>query len=411
MLFLDGHRGRFDPTRSPQYFHPSKPHLPFIQRADKGSMSEEEVECIPLYSVWECSAFPSENKGYVQDEYWDGLVDRADTLQRRARNRREATNCATFPGFVDAYPGSLSIERNSRFPGRMDFDDMVQLLSGIQGELRALAAWVRMADALISTPFSGKDVVTDRSIPWKSHGSLMGLWINNTPENVATWYLKLEVPVFVCHEIKGSPDRPASYKGMSKVSDALDLCNIQQSNVAKEWLRLYRRTNGDDSESWQEDFVSGTHLSLDKLERWRSSSNANRTNFPGEDWGEITETPMEVEDDPLLPERPSLAPAPPGYEPYIMPPPVESPNLRAKIRHYMDDHNDQGERCFKYVDRHNRRYLHMDSRLFILPEIVHPVEIFGLLGPRLKFYNDFHCRVRARSSFWVYEKELPSPGD
>ncbi|KAJ3711765.1 hypothetical protein C8R42DRAFT_688573 [Lentinula raphanica] len=53
----------------------------------------------------------------------------------------------------------------------------------------------------------------------------------------------------------------------------------------------------------------------------------------------------------------------------------------------------------------------MDSRLFIAPEIAHLVEIYGLPGPRRKFYDDFHCQIRAKSSFWVYEDESPRSRD
>ncbi|KAJ3730729.1 hypothetical protein C8R42DRAFT_637399 [Lentinula raphanica] len=412
--FVDGHQGRFDPTRNPQYFDPNQPYLPFLRRADKGSTNAEEVECVPLYAVWECSSFPGDNKGYVQDEYWDSLIERAENLRRRARNRRDARNCSTFTGFINSCPGSSAIERNSRFPGRMDFEDMVQLLSGVQNELRLLAAWVRMADALISAPFSDFHKMTDDLSPWDSNNSLVGLWINGTLESTAAWFVRLGVPVFVCHEIKGIPDKPNPREGSVWVNNALDSCELRDSIILDEWSRLYRRTNLDEGDTWDGGYEPTTHLSMDKLERWRSSSRATRSNFPGEDWGEVTEIPMEVEDDPLLPQRPSIATPPPGYEPYIIPPPVQPANINARIRHYVEDHNDQGERCFKYtsqsdlyesydvtyVDQPNRRYLHMDSRLFILPEIVHPVEVYGLPGPRLKFYDDFHC-----------QKENPHPDD
>ncbi|KAJ3727044.1 hypothetical protein C8R42DRAFT_639436 [Lentinula raphanica] len=163
----------------------------------------------------------------------------------------------------------------------------------------------------------------------------------------------------------------------------------------------------------------------DKLESWRSSSKATKTNFPGESWGSLTDAPPKVEDDGFFPIPPEVAPLIPGYEPYIKPPPVQAANLKIRIRHYIEDFDDNFDRCFKYtsqediyssfiytyVDRPNRRYIHTNSRLYIDPGIVHPVEVFGLPGPRIKFYDDFECRIRAHSPYWVYEKEVPLAGD
>ncbi|KAJ3765238.1 hypothetical protein FB446DRAFT_795252 [Lentinula raphanica] len=392
--------------------------------AQTEAQCREEVECVPLFSVWESSTYPSLDKGYVQDEYWDSIVERTYRLRKRANAIRRDPRCSSFPNFPTTCPGVTSVECNSRYPGRISFEDMVSLLSKIQEELKLLAAWIRMAEALLSITFMEGCKVTD-SIRAGADDSLVGVWVNGLQEEVVSWFADLRVPLFVCHEIRGQPDSPEDHVDRVWVKDAIESSELVYSAVLKEWTRLYKGPDGRVGETWEGGYESQAKLVLDKLEKWRSSSRATKRNFPGEDWGEVTETPMDIEEDSLLPPLPKLVTSQAGYAPWILPPPVQPANLRMKVRHYVDDWNDQGERCFKYtsqqdlyssydftyVDRQSRRYLHMDSRLFIAPEIVHPVGIYGLPGPRLKFYDDFHCKVRARSSFWVYEQEIPRPED
>ncbi|KAJ3765480.1 hypothetical protein FB446DRAFT_795006 [Lentinula raphanica] len=421
---IDGHFGRFDPSRNPQYFDPRRPYLPFIRRSDKGIMTSQEVECVPLYAVWESSAYPSRDKGYIQELYWNRIVERAKCLRRRMREIGERGHRYAFPGFLEAQPSTSSVERDPRLPGRISFEEMVTFMSDVQFELKAMAAWVRMAEALDRWNWNSdhSHMLNDHST--RVEDSLVGLWVNGMSEFMVGWFLLASVPLYVCHAVRGSQDWPDTSPYSIWVKNGLDSSELQKSTVIEMWQSLYR--NEEASNPRDSSIESGEWMKpSDKLESWRSSSRATKTNFPGEAWGSQTEAPAIIEDDHLLPPRPEIAPLIPGYDPYFKPPPVQAANLKLRIRHYIEDFDDNFERCFKYtsqediyssfiytyVDRTNRRYLHTDSRLYIEPGVVHPVDVYGLPGPRMKFYDDFECQVRTSSPYWVYEQELPSPED
>ncbi|KAJ3709509.1 hypothetical protein C8R42DRAFT_730030 [Lentinula raphanica] len=421
---IDSHRGRFDPSRNPQYFDVRQPHLSFIRRSDKGVMSSQEVECVPLYAVWESSSYPSRDKGYVQESYWSKILDRTKFLRRQVREIARKGSYYTFPGFQEAQPPTSSVERDPRLPGRMSFEEMVSLLSDIQFELKLMAAWVRMAEALDRLNWNSDSPYTMDSRSIRVEDSLVGLWVNGMTENMVSWFFQASVPLYVCHTVRGSQDWPDESPHSLLVNDGLDSCELRRSGVIEVWNSLYREAEKIEPSQWTLTTVEHANQQ-DKLESWRSSSKATKTNFPGESWGLLMEAPPKVEDDGLFPAPPEIAPLVPGYEPYIKPPPVQAANLKIRIRHYIEDFDDNFDRCFKYtsqediyssfiytyVDRPNRRYIHTDSRLYIEPGIVHPVEVFGLPGPRIKFYDDFECRIRTRSPYWVYEKEIPLAED
>ncbi|KAJ3831719.1 hypothetical protein F5878DRAFT_667264 [Lentinula raphanica] len=241
---------------------------------------------------------------------------------------------------------------------------------------------------------------------------------------MVNWFLLASVPLYVCHTIKGSQDWPDASPYSIWVKNGLDSSELQKSAVIEVWQSLYKIKEV--SDPGEGIMGTGERVKLsDKLESWRSSSRATKMNFPGETWGSLTEAPATIEDDHLLPPRPEIAPLIPGYEPYFKPPPVQAANLKLKIRHYIEDFDDNFERCFKYtsqediyssfiytyVDRVGHRYLHTNSRLYLEPGVVHPVDTYGLPGPRMKFYDDFECQVRTSSPYWVYEQELPLPED
>ncbi|KAJ3753226.1 hypothetical protein EV360DRAFT_87977 [Lentinula raphanica] len=421
---IDGHFGRFDPSRNPQYFDILRPYLPFICRSDKGIMASQEVECVPLYAVWESSAYPSQDKGYVQELYWKELVKRAKHLRSRMREIREKGHRYSFPGFLEAQPSTSSVERDPRLPGRISFEEMVTFMSDVQFELKAMAAWVRMAEALDRLNWNSDSPYRLASCATRVEDSLVGIWVNGMSETMVSWFLLASVPVYVCHTIKGIQDWPDASPYSIWVKNGMDSCELRSSAVVEVWQSLYKKEEVSDSECGV--VRAGEVIGQpDKLESWRSSSRATKTNFPGEAWGSLTEAPTEIEDDIFLPPRPETAPPIPGYEPYFQPPPVQAANLKMRIRHYIEDFDDNFERCFKYtsqediyssfiytyVDRTNHRYLHTDSRLYLEPGVVHPVDVYGLPGPRMKFYEDFECQVRTNSPYWVYETEIPSPSD
>ncbi|KAJ3754878.1 hypothetical protein EV360DRAFT_86429 [Lentinula raphanica] len=282
-------------------------------------------------------------------------------------------------------------------------------MTDVQFELKSMAAWVQMADALDHLSWNSDLPYLMDSRSTRVEDSLVGMWVNGMAlETMVNWFLLASVPLYVYHAVRGSQDWPDSSAYSIWVKDGLDSCELQRSTVIEVWQSLYK--NKDVHE-----------LKPDA----RSSSKANATNFHGESWGSFTEEPVEIEDDSFLPRCPELAPLIPGYEPYINPPPVQVANLSLRIRHYIKDFDNSFERCFKYtlqediyssflytyVDRPNHRYLHTDSRLYLEPGVIHPVDVFGLPGPRMKFYNDFECHTRTTSPYWVYKKEVPSPGN
>ncbi|KAJ3748157.1 hypothetical protein EV360DRAFT_89878 [Lentinula raphanica] len=267
-----------------------------------------------------------------------------------------------------------------------------------------------MAEALNYWSFKGGAPMSIPLRPAEPNESLMGLWVNGMPESLVAWFIKARIPVFVCHEIKGLPNSPVSDKYSIWVKGGLNSCELEDTEVIRRWTNLYKEAKGSEGEVWD----GGYNREIgpfDKMDRWRSSSRASKSNFPGEDWGTIMGVPVEVVKDKWFPPHPQCSSLDPTYESYIVPPPVQASN----------DLDNDGERCFKYTDkeevyssydysyveRTGRRYIHSDSQLYISPYIVHPIEVFGLPGPRLKFYDDFQCQAQINSPFWVYKKEYP----
>ncbi|KAJ3843699.1 hypothetical protein EV361DRAFT_956053 [Lentinula raphanica] len=170
-----------------------------------------------------------------------------------------------------------------------------------------MATWVRMADCL------GPDV----------DDSLMGVWVNGMEEAQVSWFLRSRIPLFVCHKVKGNQDWLDDPRAQS-VKEGLEGCELANSNVVDTWVNLYRGGGRNDGETWTGGYSIRAEPP-DKLDSWRSSSRATGRNFPGEQWGATTETPLEAEDDCYLPPHPEFAPAMPGYDPYILdilPPPA-----------------------------------------------------------------------------------------
>ncbi|THU86041.1 hypothetical protein K435DRAFT_805410 [Dendrothele bispora CBS 962.96] len=402
---VDRSKGRFDPTKNPQLFDESHPYFPFIVRPQTAVNASRLPEDVPAFLIWESSPFPREELGYLLPDYYSTLMNRVWRLQTQIREIALDEASASWPNFRSSQPPKLAA-RN--WGEEMTFNQLVDNLTPLQRWVKELDAWVRMGnllrgtprDPLLCLPFSDTTTADD---------SLLGIWANGMKELDLSWFWLHKVPVFVVHEVKGGKDEPSAIM-TQRTSDPLLLTDWQDNKVCDEWMGLARRSRITvDENDWNQWIANSGTEDKAALCFWRSSSLATTENFPGQD----TRSTIEVLEEISIPDEGKYGPKPVEMKilvqdrvSWIVPPKVADPNDRGSWEWFVEDADDEDNRCLRYVgrsvkkdldpndwphtyfDRTRKRKIHLYTEIIIPPNLAHDTDVFGLPGPRIRYYND-----------------------
>ncbi|KAK7464191.1 hypothetical protein VKT23_006357 [Stygiomarasmius scandens] len=340
---LDGNKGRFDPTKAPQYYCPHSPHLPFINRSESGQHSHELPENTPSFLVWESAERPAFNEGQVHIGYWSTLQARASRLLQDAKDLwLKGGSVQSWPGFLEACPNYSEDTRLWQTPARTSFDDFVTTMAEIQGWVKELAAWVKMAQLLEANPFQKGALSMSQMINIKADETLVGLWINGMDEQQVAWLWHIgHVPIFVVHRIRGVQDDPG-HAVKHRVSDPIVGTPLNKSKAKSEWMVL-AKTSGVAPAQIQ--YEIGVDESLLKPEEslfyWQSSSHAAPGNYPGQDMRQQTNLPLSLHHSSATIKTISAA-----HEAWIEPLEIILIHEKGSWEHFKEDMDDDGRTCF-----------------------------------------------------------------
>ena len=194
---FDGHLGRFDYTKSPQHYDPRRPWLGFIRR-DKATSSK--IEHVPLFLAWDSHLLTKEAGDL-------GTINTAFLIQLTTRNFDLDTTIEKFaevativPSYWTDRPLSPTIEEVRQLQGLQRFASAVDTAAAIQRGMKLKSAWIRAMDIVVRERKGAVHTEWLSKVPFAAE-DFMGVWINGSKEEEATWLLKHKVPCYVIHEI------------------------------------------------------------------------------------------------------------------------------------------------------------------------------------------------------------------
>ncbi|PPQ75596.1 hypothetical protein CVT26_001659 [Gymnopilus dilepis] len=204
----DGHLGRFDPTMSPQHYDASRPWLGFIRRNSSGA---SRPEFRPFLSVWKTSG--TLNYGTLANDFANQLMKRACDLHQAVENWKVALvkhPAKQVWGGNPPLPPFAEIARLNNDHG-LALEEAVDTFAKVQRQIKYMAAWCQMANALVEDE-TNPDVVL-HEVPI-ADDSFVGVWINGCTEAQGLWLLRHKVPCYVIHEADSVQDvnRLQSYR-------------------------------------------------------------------------------------------------------------------------------------------------------------------------------------------------------
>ncbi|THU80204.1 hypothetical protein K435DRAFT_810062 [Dendrothele bispora CBS 962.96] len=416
---VDGSIGRFDPTKNPQQFDKTHPYYPFITRPQTAVNALRKPEDVPAFLVWECSPYPREGLGYLSPEYYAALMDRIWRIQTQIREITLDESSSSWPNFRSSQP-SKPIAYN--WGEEISFDQLVDNLTPLQRWVKELDAWVRMGNLLKRTP-RNTQLHLPNTDTTEADDSLIGVWANGMEETDFNWFWMHKIPLFVAHEVKGDKDEPSATT-TQRTSDSLLFTDWQDNKTCHEWIGLARRSRITVEENEWDQWIAGQgNEDKSALRFWKSSSLATIVNFPGQDFRTTTESVSD--EDTYGPNPPELKVIAENRVPWILPPKVAEPVSKGQWNWFVEDTDDENNRCLRavsksarkdldtsewsyvYYDRLKKRHLHLYTEIIVPPNLAHDVDVFGLPGPRLLYYKNTEMTVRIRASDWVYKTEVP----
>ncbi|KAK7459478.1 hypothetical protein VKT23_009461 [Stygiomarasmius scandens] len=421
---VDGSLGRFDHCKNPQYFDSSRPYYPFIARPSSNLCSFPAPEDVPAYLVWECSPYPCYQKGRILPKYHAALMDRTWKLRLQIRDISLDKNANSWPEFKASQPLKPD---PCNWEEEMDFEDFVDNLVPLQRWIKEISAWIEMGLALKRLPLEPLLQLPESDIT-EANDQLLGVWINGMKEQEVAWFWMNKVPLFLVHEVKGGMDVPSAVT-TQRTSDPFFLTDWVNNKVCDEWIGLSQRSKIKVIEdAVDENIADSPDEDLSEVRMWRSSSLTSSDNFPGLD----TRTSAIEPDVPLMERYGPVCPVTKfisdNHVLWIVPPAVSKPATKGSWDWYIEETDKENDRClrlvgkkarkeldledwpFIYYDRTRKRILYLCSEIIIPKGIAHDIEIFGIPGPKLKYYSDYQHRIRTSASNWVYKSEKPKEG-
>ncbi|THV01518.1 hypothetical protein K435DRAFT_853657 [Dendrothele bispora CBS 962.96] len=405
---VDGGKGRFDPTKNPQLFDKLHPYYPFISRPQSTVDAPRKPEDVPAFLVWESSQYPREELGTLLPDYYLALMDRVWRLQSQIREIALDEASASWPHFRSSQPPKPTA-RN--WGEEMTFDQLVDDLALLQRWVKELDAWVRMGNLLRKTPRNPLLCLPDTDTT-EADDSILGVWANGMEES----------------DLRGK-DGPSATR-TQRTSNPFLLTDWQDNKTCQEWIGLARRSRITvDKNDWNNWLADAGREDKSAIRTWRSSSLASTENFPGQDTRVAIEGIAIPNEDRYGPKPVELKTLVEDRVQWIVPPEVVNPDSKGSWSWFVEDTDDEDRRCLRFVgksarkevdssewpyiyfDRIRKRKLHLYTEIIIPPNLAHNVDVFGLPGPRICYYNDTTMTIRANASDWVYRAETPSRND
>lgn len=205
---FDGHLGRFDPTRCPQYYDADHPWLGFIRRPESVTTSEieEYAEWWEICDHWESDPSPARTTGCVTIQFMLKLTARGMALQDLMKKHedirgKEADWWANRP----KYPTHEDIQSLSKV---REWDEALDLCKALQRGMKEQLAWIDLAGAELKARPYPLNALRRRAIS-PAIDRWMGVWLNGVGETRGLWLLTVaRVPCFVIHEYLPGVDYP-----------------------------------------------------------------------------------------------------------------------------------------------------------------------------------------------------------
>lgn len=388
---------------------------------------------MPAWATWNSAKDTGSRKGYVFREYWRNLQARMHHLRSEGTRLLRHPSCRLWNGFVESYP-TYPYESDFRNePGLCSFQDFVRLIASLQRDVRWLAAWVRMGQALIDNRFDNRTRIAGVVFGETQEG-LMGVWVNGMSETMVAWFAQCGVPIFVAHEIQGDKDRPDNYNTLPKFDHPMKGSDLVGAPVIERWLKLSDGMLV--AGYWDTGVDTNMATTKDQLSRWRSSPVASPSNFPGDSW--YADSPASPQTQNII-SKTSFVELPDAIQEwkgvsmgsahgvtYLIPPPVLK-TTKGKWEHFAEDQTLDGISAFFLVGQKNqsicegmtylfydrllRRILHCDGPLPIPKVVTHDTSIYGFPCPKVHFYQDSSLSRKLHVSSWLYTTKDALPGD
>ncbi|KAF9541310.1 hypothetical protein CPC08DRAFT_770635 [Agrocybe pediades] len=404
MRRYDGHEGRFDPTVSPQHFDKDRPWLGFVQTASDVSRPEFNA----FSSVW------------IKDRTnFSGKFDTSFVLQL-ARRVHSLSEGVTSRGRLSSIRPDLW-EKRPLIPNKDDvahlnllskWEEAVDYYAELQREIKCMAAWCSMADALISYSLERPEI--EKIVP--ANETFMGVWLNGSEEDDGKWLLASRVPCFIIHELTATETRDwvASNR---RLKDFHTGTNVVRLRVAANPFDQFARKNGNGLRELEAEIGIANASDYKYLPTDRERSAVNTQGWRN---GVYCDPRRIV----VVKEVPStttkLAPMKD-----LPPPPVTGVNEKGGWDKWVEEEIDDEEYVlvrkgkkyavpaysYEYYDRINTRRIYLNSPIAMPSYYKANPWIFGLPAPSLRCVElEGHTRYGDRpSTTWVYF--APKPDD
>lgn len=207
---FDGHLGRFDYCRCPQYYDSKRPWLGFIRRPESVTVNEREefAEWWEIGQHWESDPSPATTTGRVDVQLMLKLTARGFALQdlmgkfkdMRGKEGHWWTERPVYP----------TIEEINGLSSVREFDEALDLCKALQRGLKEQLAWVDMASTESEARPYPISALRRRTVG-PAIDRWMGVWLNGVGETRGLWLLTVgRVPCFIIHEYLPGVDYPVS---------------------------------------------------------------------------------------------------------------------------------------------------------------------------------------------------------
>ncbi|KAJ7790444.1 hypothetical protein B0H14DRAFT_3501611 [Mycena olivaceomarginata] len=191
----DGHGGKWDYTRVPQPYTPTRPWLGMITR--EGTQETSSVEFVSGATVWTST---SETEGRLQPDYLLSLADRNEAIEQATTSQLPGISQLRFLDQRPIYPRRGDIERLS---GLRVFDRAMDALIECQRGVKEKQAWLTFATKWTESPPQSERRTSGGVNP--ADDTLIGVWVNGKVTDLVDWYLvEAYVPCYFISELHGS---------------------------------------------------------------------------------------------------------------------------------------------------------------------------------------------------------------
>lgn len=403
----DGHMGRFDYTVVPQHFDVERPWLGFIKKWDNDSRPENAT----FFKVW--VPVKGSTRGTFLSSFVDVLESRIKLLFRSMEKCSSVGD--SHPVVWKNRPRYQSLGTTAVLRQEFAIDDAIDMLAGVQRDVKELAAWNRMADSIVKR----KGVATPMSTVPLADDTLLGVWLNGCDYENGMWLLRSKVPCFIVHEGDDDLDRDR----MRDISPyCVSMVALTPLSRTEERSRSHDRllsTYGVMLKLRDVDLAIGLYKDL--------PASTQLARFMATPEGQGFSDGVYSNPERSLQARLGTNAVLNEENGKIIPPAV----LRAEQgswTHFVETTLTCGKECLRkissnnhklktsnnYFDRANRRVLYFEDPLTIPRHYDADIAVFGLPVPQLAVLecsdDEQHIRYFPKST-WCYLKDWPARGD